>query len=142
VKGADTFTVQTGILGETLADQQRDAATCELPDGPCVLVQVTAGETLVGGVEEGIVTFLQHHICDLTPLLPSGIYTGRVVSAGVEKKDRTVRSGGESAEEFVAGEANSLGVVVLVGGRVDSDVPENSKVVYCENTLGTSFDVS
>ena len=38
VKGTDTFTVQTCVLGETLADQQRDTASGEFPDRPRVLV--------------------------------------------------------------------------------------------------------
>ena len=50
----------------------------------------------------------------------------------MKEKDGTVRSGGEGIEELVAGEANGLGVVVLVGGRIDPDVPEDGKVVYCD----------
>ena len=78
-------------------------------------------------------TLLQHHICNLTPLFLGRIYASRVVSAGVKEEDGTVRSGGKSAEELIAGKADSLGVVILVGGRVYSDVLEDSKVVYCEN---------
>lgn len=130
VKGTDTFTVQTGVLGETLADQQWDTAFDKFPDGPGITVQITAGETLIGTIEEGVVTLLQNHVCDLTPLFPGRVYTGRVVSAGVKEDDGTFRSGCESTEELVAGEADSLGIVVLVGEGFDSDVPEDSEVVY------------
>jgi len=94
VQGTDTFTVQTSVLGETLADQQWDTPIDELPDCPSIVVQIATGETLIGAVKEGVVALLQNHICNLTPLFPSRIYTGWVVSAGVEQKDRAVRGGG------------------------------------------------
>ena len=57
----------------------------------------------------------------------------------MEEEYGTVRSGGKGSEELVATEANSLGVVVLVGWRVDSDVPKDSKVVYYGNMLIRRF---
>lgn len=52
----------------------------------------------------------------------------------MKEDDGTVRSGGNGAKELVTGEADGLGVVVLVGDRFDSDVPEDSEVVYCRIT--------
>jgi len=130
VEGTDAFTVQTGVLSETLADQRWDAASDEFPDSPGIPVQITAGETLVGAVEEGVVTLLQHHVGDLTPLFPGRIDTGWIMSAGVEKKDGTIWSGGKIAEQLIEGKTNGLGIVVFVGEGIDSDVPEDSKMVY------------
>lgn len=92
VESADSFAVQTGVLGETLADQGWDGAFDEFSDGPGVPVQVTTGETLVGAVEKGVVALLQHDVRYSLPLFPSGIYTGRVMSAGVKEEDGTVGS--------------------------------------------------
>lgn len=58
VQGADAFTVQTSVLGETLTDQQRDAPIDEFPDCPSIVVQIAAGETLIGAVKEGVVALL------------------------------------------------------------------------------------
>ena len=74
---------------------------------------------------------LQHDVCDLAPLFPGGIYAGRVVGAGVEEEDGAVGSGGKDGEELVAGETDGLGIVILVSGGLDSDVSEDSKMVYC-----------
>jgi len=144
VEGTDTFTVQTGVLGETLADQRWDAASDEFPDSPGIPVQITAGETLVGAVEEGVVTLLQHHVGDLTPLFPGRIDTGWIMSAGVEKKDGTIWSGGKIAEQLIEGKTNGLGIVVFVGEGIDSDVPEDSKMVYCgvERNASDTFHAS
>ena len=59
----------------------------------------------------------------------------------MKEEDGTVRSGRKGVEELAAGETNSLGVVVLVGGRVDSNVPEDSEMVYYKNILDT-FDAA
>jgi len=58
VEGTDTFAVQTGVLGKTLTDQQRDTAFDEFPDGPGIPVQITAGKTLISTVKEGVVALL------------------------------------------------------------------------------------
>jgi len=129
VEGANTFTVQTSVLGETLADQHWNTPSGEFPDGPGVPVQISAGETLISAVKKGVVVLLYHHVCDLTPLFPGRIYTGWVVSTGMKENDGTVRSGGNGAKELVAGEADGLGVIVLVGDRFDSDVPEDGDVI-------------
>lgn len=52
----------------------------------------------------------------------------------MKENDGTVRSGGNGAKELVAGEADGLGIVVLVGDGFDPDVPEYSEVVYCRTT--------
>jgi hypothetical protein len=56
----------------------------EVARSESVLVSVTAGEALVGHVEEGKVALLLDDIADLTPLLLGGVNTGRVVSASVQ----------------------------------------------------------
>jgi hypothetical protein len=108
-------------------------------DGPRISLQITAGEPLISGVKEGVVALLQHHVCDPTALFLGRIDTGRVMRAGMEEEDGTVQSGGKGTEELVAGKTNRLGIVILVGERIDSDVPEDGEVVYCENgTEGVS----
>ena len=51
-----------------------------------------------------------------------------------------VRSGCKGAEELIAGESDSLGVVVLVGDGFDSNVPEDSEVVHYKNNASGTFD--
>jgi len=48
----------------------------------------------------------------------------------MKEDDGTVGSGGKGAEELIAGEGDSLGVVVLVGDGFDSNVPEDREVVH------------
>lgn len=84
VERTDTLTVQTSVLGETLADEQRDAlARNKVSNCPSITVEITRGETLVGAVEEGKVTLLNENVGNLLPLLLGGVDTGRVVGAGV-----------------------------------------------------------
>ena len=78
-------------------------------------------------------TLLQHYVCDLTPLFLGRIYSGRIMSTGVKEEDGAVRSGGKGAEELITSEADGLGIVVLVGGRIDPDVLEDSEVVCYKN---------
>ena len=54
----------------------------------------------------------------------------------MKEEDGTVRGGGEDAKELAAAEADCPGIVVLVGGRIDPDVPEDGEVVYCEGRSG------
>jgi hypothetical protein len=138
MKGTNALAVQTSVLGETLADQQRDAASDEFPDSPSIPVQIAAGKTLIGTVEEGVVTLPYHHVRNPAPLFPGRIYAGRVVSTGVEEEDGTVWSVGEGGEEFVVSEAGSLGIVVLVSQRINSDVLEDSGMVRCKTGWNAS----
>ena len=62
-------------------------------------------------------------------MFPGRIHTGWVVGTGMKEDDGTVRSGGNCAKELVAGETDRLGIIVLVGDRFYSDVPEDSEVV-------------
>ena len=129
MKGANTFTVQTGVLGETLADQHRDTTFDEFPDGPGISVQITTGEALVGTVKKGVVTLLYHYVGDLRPLFPGRIYASWVVGACVKEKDGTVWSRGKGGEESVTSETDCLGIIILVGERFDPDISEDTEMV-------------
>lgn len=142
VKGPDTFTVQAGIFCETLTDQHRDTTFGEFPNGPGILVQIAASETLVGAVEKGVMTLLQHHICDLIPLFLRRVNTGRIMGAGVKEKNRTVWSSGERGEELSASEADCFGIIVLVGKRFDRDISEDGEVVHYGNHTSGAFYTS
>ena len=142
MEGANTFSVQTSVLGEALADQHRDIPFDEFSDSPGIPVQVAAGEALVGAVEKGVVTLLYHHVRDLTPLFPGGIYAGRVVSTCVEDEDGTVRGRIKGTKELVESETNGLGVVVLVMEGLESDIPEDIVMVCYKELASGICDVS
>lgn len=57
----------------------------KVSDGPCVIFKITAGETLVGTIEEGEVLLFSHNLRNIFPLLPRRVDTGRVVGTGVEE---------------------------------------------------------
>jgi hypothetical protein len=46
VKGTDAFSVETGVLGVGLADEEGDLAGDEVSDGPGVVVEVAGSEAL------------------------------------------------------------------------------------------------
>ena len=71
-----------------LTDKHRDASTGELSDCPSILIQITAGESLVGRVEESEMAFLYHNVGNRAPLVPGRIHSRGVMGAGVENKDR------------------------------------------------------
>lgn len=138
MEGANTFSVQTGVLGEALANQHRDIPFDEFSDGPGIPVQVATGKALVGAVEKGVVTLLQHHVRDFTPLFPGGVYASRVVSTCMEDEDGTVRGRIDGTKELVESETNGLGIVVLVMEGFEPDIPEDI-VVVCYREPGSGI---
>lgn len=57
-----------------------------------VSVSVTAGESLIGHVKEGVVSSSLDGIADLFPLRTSGVDAGGVVGAGVQEENATLGS--------------------------------------------------
>ncbi len=85
VQGADSLSVQTHVLGEGLGDYHLEPLLQEVPDRPGVFLEVSSGESLVGGVEEGNEVVLLHDVGNLFPLLLSWVDSSGVVSAGVKQ---------------------------------------------------------
>jgi hypothetical protein len=101
----------------------------EVADSEGILVDVTAGEALVGHVEEGEVVLLLHNLGDLLPLLLGRVNASGVVSAGVEEEDTAERSGKEVSLETLEVEADGLLVVVAVLLNLEAGIGEDSLVV-------------
>ena len=70
-----------------LTYEHRYTSANELPDCPGILIQITAGETLVGAVEKGKMALLYHNIGNCAPLIPCGIHSCGVMGASVEDND-------------------------------------------------------
>lgn len=155
VKSTDTLTVETGVLGVRLADEEGDLARDEVPDGPGVVVEVARGEALpsrrksaharekgvdegregkthlVSAIKESVVTLLLKDLGNLLPLVPCGVHPRRVVRARVEEEDRLARCGAKEVEELGEGESDVVGVVVGVVDGSETDRVEDRLVVRC-----------
>lgn len=128
-ESTDTLTVETHVLGETLAKSDVVALLDEVAGSKGILVSVTAGKALVGHVEEGEVTLLLHDIADLAPLGLGRVDTGGVVSASVEQDDAALGSGLDVGNQTLEVETNGVLVVVAVLGNLETGVGEDSLVV-------------
>jgi len=76
-------------------------------------------------------TLSQKYIRDLAPLVLRRVHTSWVMRARVQEEYRALRGGLECVDEAAKVEPDGYGVVVRVSDRVDADVAENCKVVYC-----------
>lgn len=112
-----SLTVKAKVFGKGLRAEHLEAHGDKVAHGPGVLLQAARGEALIGRVEEdkqlpplvveeesrsdeALVDWLSrataanyhHDFSDLLPLLLSWIGAGRVVSAGVQDEDGTLRT--------------------------------------------------
>lgn len=55
----------------------------------------------------------------------------------MKENDGAVWSRGKGSKELIAGEGDSLRIVVRVGEGIESDVSEDGEVVCCKNASGT-----
>jgi hypothetical protein len=94
-----------------------------------ILVGVTAGETLVGHVEEGEVALLLHDIADLAPLVLGRVNTGRVVGTGVQQDDAVVGGGLDVGNQTLKVQTDGVLVVVAVLLDLETGVLEDGVVV-------------
>lgn len=101
----------------------------EVSRGESITVRVTTGKALVGHIKESEVALLLHDIANLAPLVLGGINTGGVVSTGVQQDDAVVGSGLDVSDEALEVKANSVLVVVTVGGDLHSGVLEDGGMV-------------
>ena len=73
----------------------------------------------------------QKHIGKLAPLVLRRVHTSWIVCTRVQEEYRVLWGGLECVDEAAEVEPDGYGVVVRVSDRVDADVAENCKVVYC-----------
>lgn len=112
--------IESHALGERLSNGEVETLLLPELDAEVVLLEVTAGESLVSHVEEGKVVLLGDQISDVLPLLRSGVDSGGVMSTGVEHEDRSLRcllDGGAQALEV---EALGLWIIVWEGCVFDT----------------------
>ena len=117
------------VLGKGLAQSNVVALLDEVTGSKSILVSVTAGEALVGHVEEGEVALLLHDIADLAPLVLGGVNTGRVVGTGVQQNDTVLGSSLDVGNQTLEVQANGVLVVVAVLLDLKAGVLENGVVV-------------
>jgi hypothetical protein len=131
-EGANTLTVETlgnvsmcktivqgfkktdHVLGETLAERDLVTLLDEVANGEGILVSVSAGEALVGHVEEGVVVILLDNIAQSAPLLLGRVNTSRVVSASVEKDNAALGHLLDVLDHTLKVETDGVLVVVAV----------------------------
>jgi hypothetical protein len=117
------------VLGETLAQSDVVALGNEVARSKGISVSVTAGEALVGHVEESEVTLRLHDIADLAPLGLGGVNTGGVVSTGVQQNDAALGGGLDVLDETLKVQTDGVLVVVAVLLDLEAGVLENGVVV-------------
>ena len=109
---------------------------------PRVLVQVTAGKTLVRAVEEGVVALGADNLCNPFPLFLRRVNTSGVVCTRVNKENRAIRRVIERLDESVEIKPDRLGIIVRIFNRLDSDIPKDRKVVDCSTLLAPNYTVT
>jgi hypothetical protein len=117
------------VLGKGLAQSDVVALLDEVTGSKGILVSVTAGEALVGHVEEGEVALLLHDIANLAPLVLGGVNTGRVVGTGVQQDDAVVGGGLDVGNQTLKVQTDGVLVVVAVLLDLETGVLEDGVVV-------------
>jgi hypothetical protein len=79
----NTFTIQTHVLGETLAQGDREALFNKVSNGESIVLEDTGSESLVGHVEECKVVLLLEDLAELDPLFLGQVRAERVERSGV-----------------------------------------------------------
>ncbi len=87
MESSRSFTVKTEVFGKGLRDTEFKSLCNEITDGPCVVFEISRGETLVCAVEEWEVGFGADDFGDVGPLVMGEVDAGGVVGAGVEEDD-------------------------------------------------------
>jgi len=116
-ESTDALAVQAHVLGERLGQTDVVALLNEVAHREGILVDVAAGEALIGHVEEGEVALLLHGGLDLLPLLRSRVDTSRIVGAGVEQEHAAV--GGLFDVRNQALKVKADGILVVIGILLD-----------------------
>ena len=101
----------------------------EVAERESILVGITAGETLVGHVEQREVTAVANGSLNVLPLLNSGVNTGGVVRASVQQENRVLRSILDIRNQSLNVKTDGLLVVVTVSLHIKVAVVEDRAVV-------------
>lgn len=128
-ESTDTLAVETHVLRKALSKDKLVAFLNEESERVGIFVGVTTGESLVGHIEEGEVSFLLDDLADLLPLLRGWVDTGRVVGASVEHDHAVVRSSLEISNHTVEVESDGVLVVVFVLLDLQTSIAEDRLVV-------------
>ena len=91
----------------------------EVPDGPGIFLDVTAGESLVGGVEVGEQVVLQHDLSNSLPVFLGGVNTCGVVGSGVEEDNGSWLGILQRGDHPVDISRDGFGVVVGVLNKLE-----------------------
>src|SRR5687768_15024481 len=97
----------------------------KVSDGISITIGVTAGETLVGRVEESNVLLLLHDLANLAPLGLSGVNSSWVVSTSMEQDNALRRSSLDILEQTLKVQSNGILVVVAVLDDLEARVLED-----------------
>jgi len=114
VEGTSSLTIETHDLGERLSDDHLESLIEEVTETVTILIEATTGESLVGGIEEGVEVVLLANLSNLVPLLLGRIDTSGVVSASVQEHARTSGGSLEILNHTLEVETLGLGVEVSV----------------------------
>lgn len=98
-EGADTFTVETHVLGKGLGENNLVAILDKLAQSISVAVAVARGEALVGHVKEHKVIAFLDNLGNFVPLVLCRVDARWVVGASVQKDNRVLGSGLTSSTE-------------------------------------------
>ena len=85
MQASHPVSVHSHIFSIALLDEHGETSICEMSDGPDIFLEVGAGQSLVGGVEEGNQLLFLHSVRDDLPLLGGGVGCSGVVGADLEK---------------------------------------------------------
>jgi len=129
VHSTGTLTVESHNLGERLSNNHLEALGHEETETIGILVEGAGGESLVGGIEEGVKLSALAHISDLLPLGLSGVNTSGVVGTGVEEHAGAWLSRVQVSEHTFDVETLGLFVEVSVLANLNSSGLENRAVV-------------
>mmetsp|Transcript_15854 Transcript_15854/g.31047 ORF Transcript_15854/g.31047 Transcript_15854/m.31047 type:complete len:263 (+) Transcript_15854:448-1236(+) len=138
VESADTFAVQTKVLGKGLRGHDLVSLGKEVVDCPGILVKVARSKSLVSRVKPADVAFCLDSSADAFPLFLGRVNSGRVVSARVKDEDRTVGGAVDVSDHTFVVKVPVLGVPVAVGTLVDASMVQDRVVSApgwhgCEN---------
>jgi hypothetical protein len=87
VESADSFSVKAEVLGERLGYHELMAVLQKESDWENVLLEISGGVTLVGGVKQGENLFGKDQLGEGFPLVDRQINTSWVVGTSVEEND-------------------------------------------------------
>lgn len=129
VESSGSLTIETHDFSERLSNNHLEALVEEVSETFSILVKVSSHEALVSGIEEWIQLVLSADLGNLLPLVESGVDSGWVVSASVEKHARSWGSVSQIFNHTIEIETLSLFVEVSVASSVETSSLEHFVMV-------------